>query len=239
MFRPVVGFALGLSTVVWAQTPLVTDRPDFTESAVVVPRGRTQIEMGLSATRAGAETDGEVSGPEALVRAGVVRGVEVRVGLPDYVGVGRDDGGFGDPSLGVKIEVGRLGAWDVATILETSVPLGERPFGDAPASPLGLLVLGRDLGALSLGTQGEVLWDRASDRVEAGATAVVGVPLTEAASAFFEVAAGSTPDGADARVHVGGTLLLSATVQLDARLGAGLTEAAPGVFGGVGVGVRL
>ena len=36
--------------------PLVTDRPDFTESAVGVPIGRVQIEAGYTWTRKGGAT---------------------------------------------------------------------------------------------------------------------------------------------------------------------------------------
>src|SRR5687767_7085827 len=62
---------------------IVTDRPDFTESPVAVPRGAVQVEMGNTYERADdvrANTLGEM-----LVRVGVHRGLELRLGLPSYV----------------------------------------------------------------------------------------------------------------------------------------------------------
>src|SRR5688500_373298 len=64
------------------RTPLVTDRPDFTESAVTVPGG-VQVEAG--ATYAGeAGADGTTVG-EVLVRAALTPRAELRVGVPSYV----------------------------------------------------------------------------------------------------------------------------------------------------------
>ena len=59
--RSLLALSLGaLFCVPWAEVavagddPLVTDRPDFTESAVTVTRGRTQIEMGYTFSQFGA-----------------------------------------------------------------------------------------------------------------------------------------------------------------------------------------
>ena len=182
-----------------------------------------------------------VAGPQALLRVEVVPGVEARLGLPDYAVADVDasgSGGFTDPSVGAKVELGAVGPWAFAGIAEVSLPLGEDGFSGA-ASPLALLVAGRDLGTLSLGTQAEVLWDRDTDRVEAGGTLVLGAGLSERVGAFAEVAGGSSPDGAAGVVQVGSTVLLSPDVQLDAFLGAGATDPAPDVFGGVGFSARF
>jgi hypothetical protein len=61
---------------------MVTDRPDFTESASVVPRGRVQLEAGYTYAR---DEDAGVlaahSYPEALARIGVVDDrLELRLG---------------------------------------------------------------------------------------------------------------------------------------------------------------
>ena len=62
--------------------PLVTDRPDFTEGTVLVPRGTFQFEMGTTYQRH--DVGYAVSGPELLLRYGLRRRVELRFGLPDY-----------------------------------------------------------------------------------------------------------------------------------------------------------
>ena len=225
-----------------ALAQIVTDRPDLTESTEAVLG--IQIETGLLVNVEGREPDGNtfgIAGPQALLRVGVLPGVEARLGLPDYAVADVDlggTGGFTDPSIGAKVELGAVGPWAFAGIAEVSLPLGDNGFSGA-ASPLALLVAGRDLGALSLGTQAEVLWDRDTDRVEAGGTLVLGAGLSDSAGAFAEIAGGSTPDGAAVVVQAGSTVLLSPDVQLDAFLGAGVTDPAPDVFGGVGFSARF
>lgn len=239
MFRP-LPFLL-LVAALPASAQLVTDRPDFTESAVTVSAGRAQIEAGVSFevadTGAGENAFG-VSGPEALVRLRLAPGLEARLGLPDYrvADVTRSDGrGFTDLAVGAKVELARLAGWDVAAIAEIALPVEAA----GPASPLAILIAGRDLGAASLGTQVEVRWDRATDRTEVGGTAVVGTALSERVGVFAEVAAGTTPDGTAVLAHTGATLLLSRDLQLDAHGGLGLTAAAPDGFGGVGLSVQF
>ncbi len=219
-----------------AQAPLVTDRPDFTESAVAVPSGSAQVEAGLTLS------DDDVlvvSGPEALVRVGIASGAEGRLGLPDYVALD-GDGGLADPSVGVKVELGRAAGWGLAAIAEVSLPLGEDGFGTESASPLVLLIAGRDVGAYSVGTQGEVAWGLDAERVDVGGTLVVGRGLGARSGTFVEGAVGTVVDGPLAvLLHHGYTLLLTPTLQLDGRVGAGLTDSAPDLFGGVGLSVRF
>ena len=238
MFR---ALAFVTVTVTAAHAQIVTDRPDLTESAVSVDVGQIQIESGVLATDEGEATS--VAGPSALVRIGVVPGVEARLALPDYLAIDPDGAGptvdgFTDPSIGAKVELATVSGWDLAAIAEVSLPLGDDVFSGA-ASPLALFIAGRDLGGLSLGTQGEVLWDREADRVDVGGTAVLGVSLTDAVGAFFEVAGGSSAAGASVLTQIGSTLLLSPDVQLDAHVATGLTAAAPDLLGGVGLSARF
>ncbi|WP_420455254.1 transporter [Rubrivirga sp.] len=238
MFR----LALALLLASPAAAQIVTDRPDLTESTEAVRR--LQVESGLLLDVEDSGSGGgspDLSGPQALVRVPVVAGVEVRLGLPDYRVedvANRNVDGLTDPSVGAKVELGAAGPWALAAIAEVSLPLGDAAFSGA-ASPLAILVAGRDAGAFSLGTQAEVRWDRDADRVEVGGTFVVGTSVSEAVGVFVEAAAGTTPGDPAVLAQTGATLLLSPDVQLDAALGLGLTEPAPDVFAGVGVSARF
>ena len=229
--------------------PLVTDRPDFTESAIAVPFGSVQLESGATSERAGGATT--ISGPEALVRWSFVRGAELRIGLPNAVAIRTDAipigdaivpaqtlRGVSDASLGAKVELGAVAGWDLALIAEASIPLGDDAVGTTVASPLAILIAGRDVGAVGLGTQAEVRWDRVLDQVELGGTAVVGTEVVPGVGAFGELAADLVEDRLGLLGHAGLTVAVAPLVQLDLHAGVGLTDAAPDALVGVGVSAR-
>lgn len=215
---------------------MITDRPDFTESPVAVPRGSVQLEAGATLLTEGG--DATASAPEVLLRWAPVRGAELRVGLPEYVSA---DGGSGlsDASLGAKLELGTAGAWAIGTILEASLPTGADGIGGAPISPLALLIVGRDLPrGMGLGAQVEAAWDRAVDAVAVGGTLVVSAPLNARLGGFLEAAGTVSSGPAEAYLHAGTTLAVTPTLQFDARLAVGLTAVSPDVQVGIGVSTR-
>jgi Putative MetA-pathway of phenol degradation len=116
----------------YAQSPpattdsnIVTDRPDVTESSIVVPTGSFQIENGITWT-----TDHRFQTfdlPESLMRFGLATRTEFRIAVPNYFGgiSGRDPIGFGDITLGIKEQLGPLPIeFDLSVILAVSLPIG-------------------------------------------------------------------------------------------------------------------
>ena len=93
-----------------AQSPdMVTDRPDQTESAAVVPRGLLQVETGYLFARDG-DVDG-YAGPGTLFRIGLGGRLELRIGHVGIVG-GAGRHGVGDSELGAKINlIARADGW--------------------------------------------------------------------------------------------------------------------------------
>jgi len=86
--------------------PLSTDRPDFTEAASTVAKGRVQVEGGYTFAREG-DVEAHVLG-ELLVRIGVLDFAELRLGVPNYLFVESQDGrdsGLDDSFLGVKLKL--------------------------------------------------------------------------------------------------------------------------------------
>src|SRR5579883_3382251 len=61
---------------------IVTDRPDVTEAATVVPRGSLQFENGVSWTRAAGRSSVDLS--QTLLRFGVTPRWEARIEVPDF-----------------------------------------------------------------------------------------------------------------------------------------------------------
>jgi hypothetical protein len=63
-------------------SPIATDRPDVTNSSLVVPQGSFQSENGINfSQRSG---NHEFDGTESRLRWGIVRCLEVLVDLPTY-----------------------------------------------------------------------------------------------------------------------------------------------------------
>ena len=228
--------ALGTAVSVHAQSlpDLITDRPDFTESGVVVPFAHIQAELG--ATSEWANDSLLASGPELLVRWTPLERFELRFGAPDYV-TGEGPSGFGDASLGAKVQFGPFGPWDVAAIVETSLPIGENSLSSNRFDPLAILIVGRKIGPISLGAQTEINW--AESGFGTGGTFVVGLGLSERVGTFLELAASEEVE-ADAVLflHHGYTFLATPTLQFDVHGALGLTDAAPDFLLGAGVSVR-
>src|SRR5580692_12124519 len=99
---------------------IVTDRPSFTNSSIVVPAGSLQLENGFLETYN--QGQNVVDGPETLLRFGIATKTELRLTVPDYfynTSTGGGPGsGFGDMVIGVKHKFGPTPAgFDVCATL--------------------------------------------------------------------------------------------------------------------------
>ncbi len=223
----------------------MTDRPAFTESAVVVPLGHVQAEGGVSVVDNGPIDS--FSGPELLVRWTPRPRFELRFGAPDYVDTDDDDG-FGDPSLGAKVQVGPFARWDLGVIATASLPVGDAAFSSGSVDPEVIVTASFTRSELTAyGGQIAVGRDGGADLWIFGATLVQSLRFPADAFLFFDERWGAfieltltVPERGKAAVlqHAGGTYALSPNAQLDFHFGTGLTDAAPTNLLGVGVTVR-
>lgn len=231
-----------------AAAPLVGDRPDFTESASAVTR--LQVESGYTFTGNGSVDAHEVG--EVLLRIPVVEGLELRAGLSSYAWEEAsppaapsdpERSGFTDAALGVKLELAEPPAGEggpaFALLAGTSLPTGD--VSDAGAQPGVKLAAAVDLSdRLSLGSNVGVE-AREEDDIRFGelsGSLALGVGLAEAVGAYVEgygfVPTGDGPD-ASAVLNGGLTWLVSPDLQLDARIGTGMSGPQPDVIAGAGV----
>ena len=223
--------------------PLVGDRPDFTESAVTITPGRVQIEAGVTYTDDDPVEVWEIG--EVLARIGLTDRLELRVGLNSWAQVelprGRDVSGFVDSSLGIKVALGELGGWTTALLASTSLPTGSSEFREDRYQPDVVFAAERDLSeAVSLGTNVGHAWasDGGERFGESFASAALGVGLSDATGAFFELfgfvrSSGGGPD--TYFFDAGVTHALGPNLQLDFRVGTGLNDEAEDLFAGAGV----
>jgi hypothetical protein len=252
MNRLVAGWALavlciGLAPAARAADPepeLITDRPDFTESSVVVPRGSLQLESGFTWED---DPDGaEIFNlPELLLRWGVLERTELRLGLPQYFrvrGAGRTDG-FGDTYLGLKHQLGPWRGWDFAIIPAVSLPTGARAFTSDAVDPEVKLTWARDLAERwSLSGMFAFYWPTEGERRNFTwqNTLSLAYSLGERWGTFLEYANAFPKRGGDQHLlHHGYTYAVTQTSQLDMHFGFGLSDAAPDFFIGAGYSHRF
>lgn len=232
--------------------PLVTDRPDATESPETVGLGRFQLESGYTLTSSG-NVDVHSLG-EFLLRIGVLQeDIEVRLGFNSLAlvrGGGTNASGLQNFGIGAKVRVlsgGGVGHArpTVAVLVGTSIPTGSDEIDAPTAQPEARLAAAWDLSqVVSLSTN--LVWtsvkeDEFDDRHAAwGLSLALGYGLSERWGAYFEYF-GAYPTGArdsENFLNSGLTYLISNDLQLDGRVGRGLNGRDDDFFVGFGTAVR-
>lgn len=235
--------------------PLVTDRPDFTESSVTVGRRVLQVEMGYTFTEdaAAGTTTGSHSFPEVLFRYGILaEWLELRVGWNFGVETvaGQNDDGAEDLYLGFKVALTPQCEWlpEMALIPQMTVPTGADAFSADEVLPGLNWVYSWELTD-RLSTAGSTQFNRAIDDgtdavyTEWAQSWTVAASLTDELGIYAEWFA-FFPHSADTVLpehyfNGGFTYLLSNNVQWDIRAGVGLNDAADDYFVGTGLSVRF
>lgn len=230
-----------------SKAPLVTDRPDFTESAFTVGAGRVQIEAGATYERSGSARTLAIG--EVLARVGVGKRAEIRVGVPSYL-ASRDGArisGLDDASLGAKFVLSANPQRPLALILGATLPTGSRRVAARKFQPEAVLTAGFDLSpktglGVNLGvgrpTDGSARFNQVFG------SASLAFELSPKVGAFTEVFAfNRTEVSGRAQKFVDGglTYALGDDLQLDGRIGFGLDNrvGGPDYFFGVGVSQRF
>ena len=230
--------------------PLVTDRPDFTESAVTVTRGRTQLETGYTFSRDG--DDEEHALGELLVRIGWTEMMEIRVGLGSHLwqeGPGADASGLEDASIGVKIRLSDplppgSRQPQVAVLFSTTLDNGSAEVGaSAGFQPRATLALGWELSertALGSNVGYSRVKEEGDDFGELAGSLSLGRALGDRLGGYVEYYGFARQGGRgdDHFLNGGLTWALSEDSQLDLRAGAGLNDQAADYFVGAGAAWR-
>ena len=240
---------------------LITDRPDQTESAYTVPPKLFQIELGAAygESQDGPEKKVLQSIPQALVRIGLTRGFEIRLGIPgleieqtDSAAGSSDTRGLVDATVGFKAVIsGENGAIPQTAFLGTLiVPSGDSDFTSDRVDPAFRFAFSNTLSSrLSLGYNLGMVWLTETD--EEGTqqtpsyfdwTVALGISASERVGVFVE-AFGISPVDGDRRsitaLDAGVTHLLTPRLQLDASGSVGISETAPDWTLGLGLSFRF
>lgn len=247
------------------QEPLITDRPDFTESTEAIPAGHVQIEAGYTFTldREGTDRTRDHTAPELLFRIGLVENWELRIGWDGYSWTenqfeveSRDEKritqelwtqGANDMSLGFKCKLVEQDGWipHFGVLGAITLPSGSAGLSSGDVDPELILLWAYDLTD-SLAVAGNVGFavptQDGSRFFQTSASISIAMAMTERLGAYAEYY-GFYPNarGADCAhtFNAGLTYLVSNNFQIDARVGAGLNEEASDFLAGVGFAWRF
>jgi len=241
-----------------APPPMVTDRPDQTESAQLVGRGLFQLEAGGTHVfeREGSAAANRLSNVGgALLRIGVLHPAELRLGFVGWQHASTDGAaamsGLGDLSVGTKVRIARGEGLSpaVALIGGILIPVGDRDFRAGGVDPTVRLALAHELGGgFSLGYNAGAAWttvaDGGNESTETSLlyTVALGRQLLPALGGFIEVfgVQGLAGDADSWMALDGGvTVPLRVNLQLDLSGGFGLSEGAADWFLSAGFAVRV
>ncbi len=245
--------------------PLITDRPDFTESTDAVPAGHFQLEAGYTFTydREHKERVRDHAAPEFLLRIGVVDDLELRLGWQGYswtenqfetrtrgnrrvTGEDWTDGAH-DLSIGFKLKLleqdGLVPHFGV--LASMNIPVGSDVVSSGDVEPGAILLCAYDLTdevALAGNVGFASLTDAGERFFQTSASLSLAVALTERLRGYVEYY-GLYPNAehSDAAhtLNAGFTFLINHTFQIDWRIGGGLNEEADDFFTGVGFSWRM
>jgi len=227
-----------------AKDEIATDRPDVTNSSLVVPVGSLQSENGVNLSSRGV---GQIiDGTNTRWRLGIASCLEVLVDLPTYSTTVRGSGssGFSDVSPAIKWQVSPLpGKVDASLVFGVGLPTGTVEIAGRGAQPYLQIPWSWELhdgwGVSGMLTE----FFRPSDvviRPTTEATFAIEKNVTGKMSLFVEYV-GDYPETASPSqlLNSGGLYRLSPTQQVDFHIAFGLNRNAPSYIVGVGYSFRF
>ncbi len=221
-----------------------TDRPDVTNSSVVVPAGSLQIENGInSSARDGSRF---VDGTNTRLRAGIANCLEFLVDVPTYFANvrGPEGSGFSDVAPALKWQISPIpGKVDLSAVFGVALPTGSASITGRGAQPYLQFPWSWELrngwGLSGMFTE----FIRPSDptsKLITEATFVIEKNVTERASLFVEYVGDYPENGSPAQLlNWGGLYRLGPTQQVDFHVALGLNHNAPSYIVGIGYSVRF
>jgi hypothetical protein len=218
---------------------IATDRPDVTNSSVVVPAGSLQIENGINfSARDGGRF---VDGTNTRLRAGIANCLEFLVDTPTYFANVRSSGksGFSDVAPALKWQISPPGKVDLSAVFGLALPTGSAGIAGRGLQSYLQFPWSWELpsgwGLSGMLTEFFRPSEPASKRITE-ATFVIEKKMTETASLFVEYVGDYLENGSPSQlVNSGGVYRLSPNQQLDFHVALGLNHNAPATLSGLDI----
>jgi hypothetical protein len=227
---------------------IVTDRPDQTEAAQLIPRGTLQIETGgsIENDRVGGVMHQAITYNTTLLRIGLAKHFELRLiqeELNDRYEGKTVAKGAGPLAVGTKIAMlEEKGIFpQIALNAHLKFRTGSKDYKPLHVTPDFRFLFAHTLSKrFSLSYNLGAEWNGRDATTTGIYTLALGIGLTDRLSCFIE-SYGFFPEHqvADHRADAGLTFLLTHNLQLDVSGGIGLNEVAPDNFISAGISWRI
>ncbi len=223
---------------------IVTDRPDVTNSSIVVPAGSLQAENGVNlSSRDGARL---LDGTNTRLRFGVAPCLEILLDLPSYVSAvrGHASAGFSNLAPGIKWQISPApGQFDLSVTAGVGLPTGATAIAGRGVQPYLQFPWSYELGA-GWGMSGMfTTFFKPADpdsKITVEPTFVLEKEIGPRAEIFVEYIGDYRPHAGPAHLfNSGAAYRLTATQQVDFHVGFGLNRNAPSMIFGLGYSFRF
>jgi len=225
-------------------TDIVTDRPDVTNSSLVVPSGDLQVENGINWTSRQSGT--VIDGSNSRVRVGVARCTEVLFDLPNYFHPLRGSvlAGFSDFSPAIKRQLEHLpGDIELSAVVGLELPTGTARIAGPGYGAYVQVPWSKEIAeGWSLSGMFTAFWipGGSANNPTLEPTFAVERQVGSRADFFVEYVADHPRRGASSQIFdFGGAYRITPTQQIDIRAGIGLNRGAPDHLFGVGYSFRF
>ncbi len=227
-----------------ARDEISTDRPDVTNSSLVVPAGSLQIENGVNfSARDGSRF---VDGTNTRLRTGIANCLELLVDVPTYFANvrGPEGSGFSDVAPALKWQISPIpGKVDLSAVFGVALPTGPTGIAGRGAQPYVQFPWSWELhdgwGLSGMFTE-FIRPSEPTGKLVTEATFVIEKKVTERASLFVEYVGDYPANGSPAQLlNSGGLYRLTPTQQVDFHVAVGLNHNAPSYIVGIGYSVRF
>ena len=226
------------------ESPIATDRPDVTNSSLVVPQGSFQSENGINVSqRAGGH---ELDGTESRLRLGIAPCLEILVDLPTYFAAvsGPLSSGFTNTTPAIKWQISPVpGKIDLSATFGAGLPTGTKDIAGPGVQPYVQFPWswessdGWDISGMLTSF---IVPENLTNKLTTETTLALEREVAERAFIFIEYVG-------DYPVHGGPSYLLSSGAgyritpnqQIDLHIGIGLNDNAPAYIVGIGYSFRL
>jgi hypothetical protein len=225
-----------------ATDEIVTDRPDVTNSSLVVPLGSLQAENGVDWVVR--HESNSLDGTNTRLRAGVAQCTEVLIDIPSYFGSlnGSEPSGFSDVVVSFKRQLPVPFGFDLSTTGGLGFPSGARKISGPGYQPYIQFPWSHEI-AHGWGVEGmfTVIWypgdSRSNPTFEP--TFSLDKDFGNTSGFFVEYVGDYDHQRPSQLLDGGGTWRFTKTQQLDFHIGFGLNSNTVDHYFGIGYSVRL